>query len=277
MNIKQKRFKWIRWVLVGFIIFFICVIIKNYTLSEDSKRGDAQLVSVLFAKCDIDAGEGFRECDLVIRKLPERYAHRRMVPQAMQDFLLSQIALVSIKKGDPILWDHLNLEENKPFSDYIGVSERAISIRVDELNSIQGLIQPSDKIDIMTLVQPQDPDAEPSLKIIAQNITVLLVDGSSNPIVGAIHSSHSGIIPTTLTLKVNPTQAAIIAYAQTQGRLLLSLRNRHDHFLVDIDPVNAANLQELQDATISPIKPQVIKDCNEQKSIPTVDLFEETE
>ncbi len=248
----SKTFRFTVWAILIACLSFIGV--KGYIDKRLQDLAGGPPIAVLFAKNPILPGNELDPNDFEVKMLPKKYAHKRSVPAHLKDSLGKNTCLMALEKGEILLWDHVAQGQRRALSDYLGLSERAISIPVDSLGSLQGMVQAGDRIDIMTVLQSQDLNEEACLKIIVQNALVLSMDGQLTKTKQGKHVSSTGVPPKrVLTLRVSPSEAAILAYAQTQGRLFTSLRNRQDVFTTELEPINADYL--LQHSRPTSIKP----------------------
>ncbi len=217
-------------------------------------------IPTLVAKGPIFPGTELDPKDFEVKLLPKKYVHKRAVPAYLKDSLDKNAAILALEAGETLLWDHLAQGQKRPLSDYLGLTERAISIPVDALGSLQNMLQVGDRIDIMTLLQPQDLEEEAAIKIIVQNALILSINQDttrpkpkhSSP----VKEARTPIpVPQILTVRVSPSEAAILAYAQTQGKLFTTLRNRKDVFIQNLDPVNTDYLlRHAEDPAIQPLE-----------------------
>jgi Flp pilus assembly protein CpaB len=248
----SKTFRLTVWAILIACLSFIGV--KGYIDKRLQDLAGGPPIAVLFAKNPILSGNELDPNDFEVKMLPKKYAHKRSVPAHLKASLGANTCLMALEKGEILLWDHVAQGQRRALSDYLGLSERAISIPVDSLGSLQGMIQAGDRIDIMTVLQSQDLDEEACLKIIVQNALVLSIEGGIiSPQKAKQNTSPAHAPKRVLTLRVSPSEAAILAYAQTQGRLFTSLRNRQDVFTTELEPINADYL--LQHSYNTSIKP----------------------
>lgn len=258
-------------ILLGCLAF---VGIRGYVDKRIKDLAGGPPTPTLVAKAAILPGSELNPHDFEVKLLPKKYVHKRAVPAYLKDSLDKNTSIVALEKGETLLWDHLAQGQKRPLSDYLGLTERAISIPVDAFGSLQNMLQVGDRIDIMTLLQPQDLDEEASLKVIVQNALILAIDEApTRPKKKASSPVQEAKIPVsapqTLTLRVSPSEAAVLAYAQTQGRLFTSLRNRKDVFIQPLEPVNADYLlRHAEDLPIQPLEkdPKLIIQENTQDS-----------
>lgn len=214
----------------------------------------------LVAKGPILPGAALDSHDFEVKLLPKKYIHKRAVPAYLKDSLDKNTAILALEAGETLLWDHLAQGQKRPLSDYLGLTERAISIPVDAFSSLQNMLQVGDRIDIMTLLQPQDLEEEAALKVIVQNALILAIDQNptrpKHKTTSLVKESKAPLLaPQILTVRVSPTEAAILAYAQTQGRLFTALRNRKDVFIQKLEPIHADYLlRHAEDLPIYPLE-----------------------
>ncbi|MGH7736801.1 MAG: Flp pilus assembly protein CpaB [Candidatus Tyrphobacter sp.] len=107
----------------------------------------------------------------------------------------------------------------------------AISIPVDEVRDVSGLVQPGDKVDVIA-VPPRVGDAPPSASIILRDVTVFAVGGTlapeTPPTPAPPGTQPVPIVPRSVTLEVTPPQADLLAMADLNATLRLALRPKGD-------------------------------------------------
>ncbi len=130
------------------------------------------------------------------------------------------------------------------YADFAGTltpGTRAMTIDVDELNSVAHMVQPGNLIDLM-LVMKRDEGGDTvvpfmdKMKVLATGQKIIQ-DGSDErgPAV------KKGLSYNNLTLEVTPSQAARLALAQDLGKMRFVLRNEKDTVSEDFS-VNAQNI-----------------------------------
>jgi len=143
--------------------------------------------------------------------------------------------VVYVPAGDPINKRNIFLPASQiRFTDQVNPDYRAITIAVDQVTGVAGLIKPKDHVDVLaTLVfTAQTPSGVKSMMetmTVLENITVLAIDSFTAEHASIPEryrkSSRGGY--TSVTLSVTPEEARIVtlAQAQSQGMLTLTLRN----------------------------------------------------
>lgn len=107
---------------------------------------------------------------------------------------------------------------------------RAISIPVDEVRDVSGLVQPGDKVDVIA-VPPRVGNTQPSASIILRDVTVFAVGGQLQNLAAATPQPGQQPVPTvprSVTLEVTPGQADLLSMADINSTLRLALRPKGD-------------------------------------------------
>jgi len=82
-------------------------------------------------------------------QIPQKYADTHSVHSGNYDVAVGQRLDFDIDEGRPLLWAHLEGGLTPTFSGKVDEGLRAMTVRVDEINSISGFLQPKDKVDLM--------------------------------------------------------------------------------------------------------------------------------
>ena len=205
------------------------LMVRNYITGEKKamKKG-LEPVRIVVARRNIPANEPLEVEWVAARPVPKKFVHANAIYPEEVDLIISRELVYPIRAGDPILWmDFKGGERYRGFSTMIKESERAMTVRVDEMSTIAGLIQPGDHIDMLgTFKRTSESRNEPETTItLLQNVVVLAI--------GQITSARSGMrkdrsASGMLTILVTPEEAALLIHAQRVGKLYNVLRNPED-------------------------------------------------
>ncbi len=180
------------------------------------------MVEVVVPNRKMVRGEVLLASDLSVRKIPEKYADTNAVNGSTYDVAIGQRIDFDIDEGRPLLWAHLEGGLTPTFSGKVEEGLRAMTVRVDEINSISGFLQPRDKVDLLLSFgsgsNQQNFPLIQRLNVIATGVQTL-VDKSS----GGSTRSFS-----TITVHVTPKDGQKITLAQQVGKLTAMLRNPDD-------------------------------------------------
>jgi pilus assembly protein CpaB len=116
---------------------------------------------------------------------------------------------------------------------------RAIAVRVDDVVGVAGFIHADDRVDVLVTLRSNRAGGESTTKVFLQNIKVLAVGQEvDNGDRTRLHATPA----TVATLLVSPQDAERLVLAQTEGRIMLTLRSWTDSQPVD---TNGASPSEL--------------------------------
>lgn len=208
------------------------LMVRNYITGENNAMNKGlEPVRIVVARRNIPANEPLEVEWVAARAVPKKFVHANAIYPEEVDLIISRELVYPIRAGDPILWmDFKGGERYRGFSTMIKESERAMTVRVDEMSTIAGLIQPGDHIDMLgTFKRTSDSrdsrnEMETTITLL-QNVVVLAI--------GQITSARSGMrkdrsASGMLTILVTPEEAALLIHAQRVGKLYNVLRNPED-------------------------------------------------
>ncbi|MCM8797065.1 MAG: Flp pilus assembly protein CpaB [Candidatus Omnitrophica bacterium] len=231
-------------LITGFVLASIAVVMANIYLSrqreairaEEKARVDQFLSSqttVLVAKKNLP--EGFLiDADSVEPKIvPNQFVQ----PQAATsiDRIAGMMVVAPITTGEQITLTKLTQKKEKyGLSAMTPPGKRAITVNVDNIASLFGMIKPGDYVDVIAnlIIPIQSPDGkqtnQPTVVPLFQNVLVLAVGKN---IGGSAEASSRYTAPEEsplITLALTPHEANLIAFVQEQGKIRLVLRSHAD-------------------------------------------------
>jgi pilus assembly protein CpaB len=152
-----------------------------------------------------------------------------VVPDAILDpkDAIGRVLTSRLVKGQMVLNAMLaSRESGQGLAALIPPNMRAVAVGVDDVVGVAGFIHPDDRVDvIVTFSSSRRELAEPTSKVILQNVTVLTV-GKEIEVKDNVRNKPLSV--TVATLLVSPEDSEKLALAANQGKLLLSLRGRTD-------------------------------------------------
>jgi pilus assembly protein CpaB len=117
---------------------------------------------------------------------------------------------------------------------------RAVSVPVNDVAGVSGLIYPGDRVDVFFTRQPEE--AMPYAELLAQGVRVLAVGTDTNL------GKEKPEVVKSATIEVTPLQAQKITLALTVGTVNLALRHFTDEARVRLE---TAQVMDLNDGTIT--------------------------
>jgi pilus assembly protein CpaB len=208
-------------------------------ISAKAQQGGPK-VSVVVPIRDLPVGTPLEENIVAGRDVPADLLYPGAITVDEFESVKGQSLIKPVLKGRPLMKTDLR----PMFADFAGSLEpgtRAMTIDVDELNSVSHMVQPGNRIDLMLAMRRDDggnavvPFMD-RMKVLATGQKTLPDGDEKNSAGNRKTYSYS-----TLTLQVTPSQAARLTLAQDLGKLRFTLRNEKDELTEDFS-VNSQNI-----------------------------------
>ena len=182
-------------------------------------------VAILAVTQDLPAGTRLAINMVARRRVPKQFVHGNVIGPDDVDVVVGQTLNFPLKRGDSLLLTDLGSEAERlhlaGLAATITTGERAASIAVDNVGGVSGLLQPNDRVDILSTIRSQDSGEEATVTLL-QNMTVLAVGTTLSG-----DTTDRGNY-NTLTLLVTLEEAELLVFAQERGSLVAVLRNPED-------------------------------------------------
>ncbi|HEX3458279.1 MAG TPA: Flp pilus assembly protein CpaB [Candidatus Baltobacteraceae bacterium] len=133
------------------------------------------------------------------------------------------LALITIPNGGQITSSKVGTNVAAALPVRLEPGMRAVSIPVDRVKDVAGLIQPGDRVDVIAIPPSKNSGPPPKAVTIFRAIRVLAVGNAmENP---SATPSPQEEQAATVTLEVTPRQADLLAWADSNATLRLALRS----------------------------------------------------
>lgn len=184
-------------------------------------RGRGETVDVVVAKTKLQKGDVLSSDTVAVRSVPLDYSHSNALRPNQFDTFDGKALAFSVDGGEMVLWSMLEGKKAPTFSARVDIGKRALTVPVDEINSISGLLEPGDLIDLMVTVSQKDKKFTFPL---LQAVRVMATGQRS------VDDPKSGERRqySTVTLDASPEQAQNVIVAREAGRITALLRNPGD-------------------------------------------------
>lgn len=184
-------------------------------------RANVRKVAVVVAKGDLPKGAQLSTATVAVRQIPAEFAHSGAVAPDSFERIDGQTLAYPVKGGEMILWGLLEAQKAPTFSARVAEGRRAITVPVDEINSISGMIEPGDVIDLVFTV---DHSGRKRSAPLLQGVQVMATGQRvvDDPLSGERRQFS------TVTLDTTPAQARDLIVARESGKLTALLRNPQD-------------------------------------------------
>jgi pilus assembly protein CpaB len=239
MNNNETRTLWISVGSALFAVFLLYSYTQEKSAELTKKFGAKQ--NVVVAASDINEMETIDETMLQIEEKPVDFIE----PQAVQvpENVVGMIALAPIKKGEQVLQSKVI----KPgpvtgLSLQVSPSKRAVSIPVNDTNAIGKLLNPGDRIDIVTALDVgKGVNQRREVKTLMQDVVVLATGArvmNELPVMyerlgkdDYVKNLRGDLTFTTITVEASPEESQDLIYllSTSPGAIFLTLRHPSDH------------------------------------------------
>ena len=213
---------------------------------------EKQMVEVVVANKDLAVGSKVDSSTMAVRKVPVEYVNADVITPRRFEAIEGALLLKPLGHGKMLSEEYINLNLPKDFSDTIRIGHRAVTIQVDEINSISGLVRPGDSIDLYTRLQAGSLPAlaaEGTGEVVVPVLEDVLVLATDNRAARPNEDEYKNLPPEdkqrtydTFTLEVTPREAALISLAESRGSLVATLKNAKDTAGVLFSKVSLADL-----------------------------------
>jgi pilus assembly protein CpaB len=218
------------WLTLGGALLLggIALVLSHKLLRDRMAQIDAearaahQMVKVVVASRDVARGEPIGADRFSIREVPAEYVHAAAVRPDQFGQYVGQRLGAPLKRGEPLL--DLHLESTVAvFSSTLAPGNRALTTEVDEVNSISGLLRPSDHIDLIVTAHRNGSAVETTFPLMS-DVEVL----ATGQVTRKRDANSQPRTYTTITLSVSPKDAERIVVAKNSGKLTAVLRSPDD-------------------------------------------------
>ena len=242
-----------RLLMIGGLALAVGLLV-SYTVYNQLRAHAAnnqQMVQVVVASNDVQIGSKLTEHDVHLAAFP---------PASVPPGAFNRIAqiqgrgvILPISRDDFVLPDKL-ADENAGagLPSLIPQGMRAVSVRVNDVVSVAGFVQPGTRVDVMaTGIHGAGEDQTTT---VLENVAVIAVGRSLlDRVTGDV--GNAGVI----TLLVSPDDAQRLTLATQEGRIQLALRNPLDTRKESLDPTKASSLLPGGAAPVAEAKPRIHK------------------
>lgn len=203
------------------------------------KDADSQRRDVVVARQPIPNGSAVLPTMVAKRSVPNEYVHDdALTPATFQQFAGRPLN-VPVAAGKPLLASFF-AAPRKVFADEIEQGVRAITIPVDEISSISGMLRAGDRIDFMYVVDRsatnnanEPPVVVPLLQDVEVRATGQITSEQfaslrKRPDVSAETDPYVQQRYSTVTVAIQPQDAQKLILAQRMGKIVAALRNPDD-------------------------------------------------
>jgi pilus assembly protein CpaB len=170
------------------------------------------------------------------------------------DAVVDRGLIAPVSENEPLTESKLAPREaGAGLSPAIPSGMRAMSVRVNEVIGVAGFVVPGTRVDVLVTIRQED---QSRTQVVLDNVQVL----SAGTRYDQENARQEGkpIPSTVVTLLVSPEDAERITLAQTEGQIMLALRNPLDTDPTETDGVRLAGLFGEPTPPPAPARPRVV-------------------
>lgn len=234
--------------LIGALVLGLLAAVLGWYYLRSSEReiaasleqeARAQRRDVVVPVRDLRAGQALTPDLVAKRSVPSDYVHQdALTPASFGEYAGRQLT-VDVAAGKPFLSSFF-ASPRKVFSEELEAGVRAVTIPVDEISSISGMLRAGDRIDFMYVANNASAsDTSQQLVVpLLQDVEVRATGQLTSEQFAAMRKSPDvapgGKDPygrqqyTTVTVALKPENAQKLVLAQRMGKIVAALRNPGD-------------------------------------------------
>lgn len=214
------------WVVLAFALALggiAAFAASNYLSSRmaeiEARDRDADTVHLIVAKSNLSGGALITPETVAVREIPRAWAHSGAITPEQFSRAEGSALTHPAAIGEPILWAQLEGNRAPSFSARLQTGQRAVTVPVDEISSLSGMVEPGDRIDIVVSIR----DAHRNYTFtLLQSVAVLATGSQADAESARADGRHGGY--TTITLDTSPEDAKRVIAAREIGRVTALLR-----------------------------------------------------
>lgn len=239
---------------------------REAQLKAKYEQDKAKQVMVVVANTDLRKGQEITTNLLSQRPIPRNFVHEDAVFPNEIDRYIGRSLVANLGRGKTLLKSFMDEDFPRDFSDIIPAGKRAITVTVDDVNSIGGFLRPGNRIDLYVNIPFSTSGFNPALFTAAKEAGLLellpaevlemippefmkVADSLENPA-----ELLSGLSPTDVILPVVQNVTVLATgrdpYRETLDALRQPQRRTESHFshiTVEVSPEQAALITLAQD------------------------------
>lgn len=200
---------------------------KNYLGGQiaeiESREKNKAMVQVVVAKIDLAKGSPLLAENMATRSIPQEWVHSGAITPDQFGRAEGSVLAYGANAGEPVIWAQLEGQRAPTFSARLTQGRRAVTVPVDEISSLSGMVEPGDLIDIVVSIKN---DKKNFTFTLLQSVTVLATGTKASQ----EEKDPEGRSRTfsTITLDTSPEDAKRVIAAREVGRVTALLRAPND-------------------------------------------------
>lgn len=196
--------------------------------TEASLRSRYESTQVVVAAADMAQGERLDVTRLAVRSMPKDFLPADAVPARRAAELIGSHTTIPIRRGSPVVTAAVSHGgQTRSLSAVLSTERRALTIPVDQVNSLAGNLQPGDWVD---LYYSRSSGSGTTLMPLLQRVEILAAGAALQG--SSVREAEPEQNFSTITLGLTAADAARVLLAQHSGSLSVVLRSRTDEAVI---------------------------------------------
>lgn len=254
----------------------------------------AKEIMVVVAATDLRKGQEITSHHFSQRPVPAKFAHGDVVSPNQFNRYLGHALTIHMRRGETLLKSFMDRDFPRDFSDIIHPGKRAITITVDDVNSIGGFLRPGNRIDVYVNIPFATSGINPAMIIAAKEAGLLdLLPQEAQDMIPAelLEAMDTLESPEELLAGISPTDVIIPVlqnitvlatgrdpYKETLDALRQPQRRTESHFshiTIEVTPEQAAliTLAEDKGDMLALLRNRSDQSASDFTSVDPTDLF----
>lgn len=213
------------------------------------------MVLAIVPKTDIARAQPLTPENVAVMEIPQEYLPSNAALAADWSRLENRMTLRPLQRGAPISWDALEEDGVSRFSENVALGKRIKTVKVNKINSFDGMLRPGDRIDLLGTFDASDIGMQAQPNYSSEVIITVLEDvevqaaGREDAKGRKYETYYDRSTPdgfnmnfSTLSLMLTPAQVARVELAEKAGELVAVLRHPKDSSSTVIGQVTISSL-----------------------------------
>lgn len=199
------------------------VMVFLYIGQVKEEAAQTEFVNIVVAVKDLSADTLLKAEMVTTKKIPAQYKHPKETVNSKD--VVGKILITPVTAGESIMISQVydSKDKKEGLAYLVPVGKRAISVKVDNVSGLAGLVRPGDRVDVLATLSA-DNQAYTILPI--QDVEVLAVNKYMDP---NLNPAEKQFEISTVTLAVQYNDAKPLMMATQMGAIRLLLRSPVDH------------------------------------------------
>ncbi|MGI6488870.1 MAG: Flp pilus assembly protein CpaB [Syntrophomonadaceae bacterium] len=236
---KNARKFWALAVIFGLVAALLAY---QYTEKVKARYEPDNLVEVVKAAVDISRDSIITPEQVEVERVPAQFSHPAAARS--QQAIIGKVATSDISAGEQILTSKVLTDKSKAgrLAYCIPEGKRAVSIAVNPVIGVAGLVKPGDRVDVIGTVDLDSGGTSVVVTtIFLQDIEVLAVGKTMTESRAVSVAEAKEIEAKTMTLAVSPEEVRSLVLVAERGSIRLALRSPVDEGRAVLPPCNLQN------------------------------------